>query len=165
MHGPLAAGPMKPTARSGHEQNAECKRTPSGASLIEWHVTESGCGPTPPAPLGPFYRRNAPFRSRIVGPKEPGMPLIVSGRVLGAPDCSPISDAVLDVWQTNRRGLYSRILGFGGFFLRGRLRTSQDGILLSLTTAIKPTSSSRFTTLGTSFMGINEAATAIGLRL
>lgn len=90
-------------------------------------VKDRGYEPTPSAPLGPFYRRNAPFRSRIARPNEPGAPLIVSGRVLGAPACSPIPEAVLDVWQTNRRGLYSRILGFGEFFLRGRLRTSQEG--------------------------------------
>jgi catechol 1,2-dioxygenase len=90
-------------------------------------MNERGCEPTPSAPRGPFYRRNAPFRSRITRSSEPGTPLIVSGRVLGSPRCSPLPEGVLDVWQTNRRGLYSRILGFGEFFLRGRLRTSQDG--------------------------------------
>lgn len=90
-------------------------------------MTRNGCDPTPAAPRGPFYRRDAPFRSRIARPNEPGTTLIVSGRVLGAPQCSPIPAATLDVWQTNRRGLYSRILGFGEFFLRGRLRASHDG--------------------------------------
>ncbi len=90
-------------------------------------MEQGRCEPTPVAPRGPFYRRNAPFRSRIAGPGQAGTPLIVSGRVLGEPNCDPIPGALLDVWQTNHRGIYSRISGLGRSWLRGRLHAAEDG--------------------------------------
>jgi len=64
---------------------------------------------------------------------EPGEPLSISGIVTALPDCRPITDAVLDVWQTNARGLYSNLLGLArrsnshAFNLRGRLRSDDTG--------------------------------------
>src|SRR5437016_3166869 len=83
---------------------------------------------------GPFYRANAPFRQlHLCSSFEPGLPLTLSGRVMGRLDCAPLKDAVLDVWQANARGLYSNMLGLGKsknpktFRLRGRFLTDSEG--------------------------------------
>ena len=91
------------------------------------------CLPTADNVRGPFYRPNAPFRDRLCPIDEPGDPIAIDGRVTGLPECRPLPGAVLDVWQTNARGFYSNMLGFGNpadpktFHLRGRLRTDGDG--------------------------------------
>ena len=71
---------------------------------------------------GPFYREGAPFRIDLAEPDEPGERLTVAGRVIGLPDCEPLDDAVLDVWQTNARGFYSNMLGIGLGSARQRFR-------------------------------------------
>jgi catechol 1,2-dioxygenase len=91
------------------------------------------CVPTADNVRGPFYRSNAPFRERLCPIDEPGEPLMVHGIVSGLPTCDPLAGAVLDVWQTNARGFYSNMLGFGNpakpkaYHLRGRIRTAADG--------------------------------------
>jgi protocatechuate 3,4-dioxygenase beta subunit len=57
---------------------------------------------------GPFYRPGAPLASTPVtlcGDDEPGEVLFVSGQVRSAGG-GPLAEALLDVWQTNQRGLY-----------------------------------------------------------
>ena len=91
------------------------------------------CQPTADAVRGPLYRRDAPWRTRLCPADEPGEPLSISGTVTAAMDCRPIADATLDIWQTNRRGLYSNLLGRenpsrpGTFNLRGRIKTDNEG--------------------------------------
>ncbi len=83
---------------------------------------------TPPLPRtvanpeGPFYLPNAPERTSLAAPGIPGTPLVVTGRVL-APDCAPISGALLDFWQTDAQGNYDN----QGFQLRGRQFTDETG--------------------------------------
>jgi catechol 1,2-dioxygenase len=58
---------------------------------------------------GPFYRPGAPMASppvALCAPDEPGEVLLVSGQVRAAADGSPLAGALLDIWQTNRHGLY-----------------------------------------------------------
>jgi catechol 1,2-dioxygenase len=91
------------------------------------------CLPTADATRGPLYRRGAPWRTRLCPIDEPGEPLSISGMVTTSVDCRPIPNAILDIWQTNSRGLYSNLLGFGdpsnprAFNLRGRLMSDHDG--------------------------------------
>ncbi len=91
------------------------------------------CLPTADNVRGPFYRPGAPFRERLCPADEPGEPLVLSGAVTALPSCRPVGGAVLDVWQTNARGLYSNMLGLGNpahpktFHLRGCVRTDGDG--------------------------------------
>jgi catechol 1,2-dioxygenase len=91
------------------------------------------CQPTADATRGPLHRRNAPWRTRLCPADEPGEPLSIAGTVTGAQDCRPITDATLDVWQTNARGLYSNLLGLenpsrpGTFNLRGRIKSDNAG--------------------------------------
>jgi catechol 1,2-dioxygenase len=91
------------------------------------------CVPTADATLGPLYRRGAPWRTRLCPPDEPGEPLSISGTVTTSADCRPIASALLDIWQTNARGLYSNLLGLAkpsnprAFNLRGRLTSDANG--------------------------------------
>jgi protocatechuate 3,4-dioxygenase beta subunit len=75
--------------------------------------------------LGPAYRKDAPFRTRLCDPGEPGTPLSMGGTVSDAATCKPLRDVVLDVWQVNARGDYD--MDSGAFHLRGRLRTDAVG--------------------------------------
>ena len=91
------------------------------------------CLPTADTVRGPFYRRGAPWRTRLCPIDEPGEPLSISGTIIVLPDCRPVTDAVVDVWQTNTRGLYSNLFGLArrsnarAFNLRGRLRSDDAG--------------------------------------
>ena len=91
------------------------------------------CQPTASATAGPLYRRGAPWRSRLCPIEEPGEPLSISGRVTASTDCRPVANAMLDIWQTNARGLYSNLLGRddpsapGAFNLRGRTMSDDEG--------------------------------------
>jgi catechol 1,2-dioxygenase len=63
-------------------------------------------GPTEDCILGPYYRAGAPFRGKVTPPLEPGVVLLVSGRVWGYDTRRPLAGACLDVWQANARGRY-----------------------------------------------------------
>jgi len=67
---------------------------PTGATV---HAAQ--CQPTPWDEIGPFYRPNAPVRSSI------GKGYVLSGTVRSV-DCSPISSARIEVWQTGPDGNY-----------------------------------------------------------
>jgi protocatechuate 3,4-dioxygenase beta subunit len=73
---------------------------------------------------GPFYRKNAPFRSKLADGIK-GAPLVISGRVL-TPGGNPLRDAVVDVWHADGAGDYDN--NSDNFFLRGRIRTDKEGL-------------------------------------
>src|SRR3954447_2827577 len=77
---------------------------------------------TPACELGPFYKKNGPDTRamRIAG--DPGLPLAVSGGVLGAGG-EPMPEATLEVWHTDHRGLYD----IDGYRYRARLAAGPDG--------------------------------------
>jgi protocatechuate 3,4-dioxygenase beta subunit len=56
--------------------------------------------------LGPYHRPGAPFRAKITPPLEPGVVLLVGGRVWGVDTRKPLAGARLDVWQANAAGRY-----------------------------------------------------------
>src|SRR5207249_243732 len=82
---------------------------------------------------GPFYRRGAPWRTRLCPIDEPGDMLSMSGTVTTGPECRPVADATLDIWQTNSKGLYSNFFGLDAFAnprtfnLRGRMKSDGRG--------------------------------------
>lgn len=59
-----------------------------------------GCPPTRPDEIGPFYRPNAPVRSKI------GSGYVLSGTVRSSVDCRPIPGARIEVWQAGPGGDY-----------------------------------------------------------
>lgn len=73
------------------------------ALMSLWLAAAAGsaaCVPTRPDALGPFYRPNAPVRTSV------GRGYVLSGRVLGAPDCRPVPRARLEFWLAGPDGRY-----------------------------------------------------------
>lgn len=89
----------------------------------------AACDPTSRTSEGPYYRAGAPFRTAIAEGVE-GEPLVVTGRVVAGPDCEPVANAVLDVWQADANGKYDVNLTAAdraAYRLRGKVRTTEDG--------------------------------------
>ena len=89
----------------------------------------AACDPTSRTSEGPYYRAGAPFRTAIAEGVE-GEPLVVSGRVVAGPDCAPVANAVLDVWQADANGKYDvnlTAVDRAAYRLRGKVRTAEDG--------------------------------------
>jgi protocatechuate 3,4-dioxygenase beta subunit len=62
--------------------------------------SHSKCEPTPADYLGPFYEANAPVRSRV------GKGYQLTGLVISSADCTPIAEAVIELWLTGPGGSY-----------------------------------------------------------
>jgi catechol 1,2-dioxygenase len=56
--------------------------------------------------LGPYHRQGAPYRAKVTPPLEPGVVLLISGRVWAIDKRKPLPAARLDIWQANARGRY-----------------------------------------------------------
>jgi catechol 1,2-dioxygenase len=69
---------------------------------------------------GPFYKPDAPWRSKLLEKDE--KTLTISGTVFG-PGKKPLANAVVDVWHADAKGDYDN----DGFKHRGRLKTDKDG--------------------------------------
>ena len=80
--------------------------------------------------LGPFYRAGAPWEpngANISRGADDGDPAHIHGRVLDTSG-APVDGAVLDVWGTNRNGLYENVdPSQPDYNLRGRFRSGADG--------------------------------------
>jgi protocatechuate 3,4-dioxygenase beta subunit len=89
------------------------------------------CRLTPRDGLGPFYKPNAPAQAELCASGSGGKErLIVTGRVLGVPDCKPLAGAVVEVWQADARGDYSQVGAKpddAGCLLRASLPTDAEG--------------------------------------
>ena len=70
---------------------------------------------------GPYYLAGAPQKEKL-GEFLDGQRLIISGNVLDT-DCNPVSNAIVDVWQTDSDGKYH----FENFVLRGKVHANDDG--------------------------------------
>ena len=83
---------------------------------------DAACEPTRGDNKGPFYLSGAPRRTVIAGASEPGERLRVEGRVLAADCKTPLTGALVDVWQADASGEYH---GKGeDFRLRGQILTN-----------------------------------------
>jgi protocatechuate 3,4-dioxygenase beta subunit len=60
---------------------------------------------TPPAALGPFYKKKAPTSNKLRAAGDPGLPLVVSGEVFSSRG-DRLSAATVEVWQTDHLGFY-----------------------------------------------------------
>lgn len=56
--------------------------------------------------LGPYYREGAAFRGKVTPPLEPGVVMLVRGRVWGLDTREPLAGAVIDLWQADHEGRY-----------------------------------------------------------
>lgn len=78
--------------------------------------------PTPPNSLGPFYKRLAPTTATLRAPRDPGLPLSLSGQVFDTRG-DVLSDAMIEIWQTDHFGLYD----VDGYRYRGKLPSDSSG--------------------------------------
>ncbi|HKR00458.1 MAG TPA: hypothetical protein VJT09_07280 [Pyrinomonadaceae bacterium] len=78
--------------------------------------------PTPSNTLGPFYKKGAPRRERLIEPNEQGVPLLVSGRVINT-DGQALSGATLEVFHADHYGEYD----LEGFRHRGEIPVGAEG--------------------------------------
>jgi protocatechuate 3,4-dioxygenase beta subunit len=74
------------------------------------------CRPTPEDALGPFYRPDAPFRSKV------GEGYRLTGQVLSAADCRSLPRAAIEFWLIGPHGAYDDahratvFAGLGGWY-------------------------------------------------
>jgi len=79
------------------------------------------CSPTAWDEIGPFYRPNAPVRTRI------GTGYVLSGTVRSAGDCRPLHNVRIEIWHAGPDGTYDdahRATIFSDHAGRYRLQTS-----------------------------------------
>jgi catechol 1,2-dioxygenase len=95
-------------------------------------AAEKSCQLTEADIIGPFYRFGAPFQSKLAGANEPGERLIIAGKVYSSDCRSPLPNALIEVWQANKAGLYDtdkpgNFTEHVDFHLRGMMLTDQQG--------------------------------------
>jgi catechol 1,2-dioxygenase len=88
---------------------------------------QTACLPTTRDAKGPYWEAGAPVRPlQIAGAGEPGVRLLVDGRILG-PDCrTPLAGYAVDVWQADAEGNYY-VAGNSDYRLRGKVKTDAKG--------------------------------------
>lgn len=93
--------------------------------LYSFNASAGRCFPTQNDVEGPYYLPDAPFRTGIAGPDEPGDRLTIKGAVLDSDCRTPLKEALVEVWQTDAGGRY--YYRDEGYRLRGQLRTDKKG--------------------------------------
>ncbi len=93
-------------------------------------ITKNDCGDTitPPVPEGPYYKDEQLNRSDITEGLA-GVPITYIFKVEDS-HCQPIQDAIVDIWQCNKEGVYSDFSAqntSGQKWLRGFQKTGADG--------------------------------------
>ncbi len=68
------------------------------ASAAWLPASQPTCAPTRPDAEGPFYKANAPERSRT------GKGFVITGTVKSASDCAPLGGARIEWWSANSKG-------------------------------------------------------------
>lgn len=97
----------------------------SVAGCVATPTLAQQCRVTPRDQLGPFYLRNAPEQNDLCVSGSGGKArLLVTGRVLGVPDCKPLAGALVEVWHADANGDYS------GFNASARGKTDDPQCLL-----------------------------------
>jgi protocatechuate 3,4-dioxygenase beta subunit len=77
---------------------------------------------TPAQTEGPYYTPNTPERSNLVEAGMGGTRLLVTGKVINQ-DCEPMSNVMLDFWQTDDQGEYDNV----GYRMRGHQFSDKNG--------------------------------------
>lgn len=90
-------------------------------SIFIMQNSNFACSITENNPQGPYYIAGAPYKEKL-GEEISGQRLIISGNVLNQ-DCNPVSNAIIDVWQTDSNGNYY----FEDFTLRGKITADNNG--------------------------------------
>ena len=94
-------------------------------------VLDRSCELAPSLTPGPFYL-DLDLLRRDITEGLPGFPMSLILRIVDASDCSPIRDAVVDIWHADALGRYSGIPGEGTegeTWMRGIQITSAEGLV------------------------------------
>jgi len=78
--------------------------------------------PTPSNTLGPFYKKGAPRTERLIERNEPGVPLLVTGRIINT-DGQSLPTATIEVFHSDHHGDYDN----QGFHHRGQIPVHDSG--------------------------------------
>lgn len=123
-------GPEPQASDGGLQEVLLREPTPEIPSKQEPFPEPQRCALTEDNIEGPYYRENAPWKTRLGEANEPGVPLRISGVVMDA-SCQPIPDAIVDVWQANNKGSYDNDGQNDppnqAFHMRGRMKTNAKG--------------------------------------
>jgi catechol 1,2-dioxygenase len=95
-------------------------------------VAAESCRLTESDIIGPFYRFGAPFQTKLAGPDEPGERIVIAGKVYSSDCRSVLPNALIEVWQANKAGLYDtdtpgNFTERVDFHLRGMMLTDHQG--------------------------------------
>ena len=107
---------------------------PGSKVTVASFANAGSCAVTPRQTEGPYYIDVDKIRADIREDRE-GTPLRVGVRVLDADGCTPVKDAVFEIWHCDAGGLYSGFEEAAGEarFLRGAQVTDADGIAVITT--------------------------------
>jgi hypothetical protein len=71
-----------------------------------WQKSEQEASkPTPEEVLGPFYKKHAPNVKNLRGAGDPGIPLLVTGKIVNTRG-EAITGARVDIWHADHHGRY-----------------------------------------------------------
>lgn len=87
---------------SGGSTDAADSSTGGDPGTDSGETGEPVCEATDPDIEGPFYRPDIPIRDNLDLYDDPGIPLVLQGRVLNE-DCAPLANAVVELWQASPR--------------------------------------------------------------
>ena len=108
----------------------------AGAALVGLPVlslSAAACAKSPGTRAGstPIEKETAAlsWSAVLIGAGEPGVPMIVTGRILAADGKTPVEGVTLHVYHTDARGLYSDRPGGGSNDprIKGSMKTDKDG--------------------------------------
>jgi len=107
----------------------------AGTTLLmpRWVAAAQACRTTASDDIGPFFEPGAPLRTDLAPRDEPGDPIHVRVRFVGADCRSPLPGAYFGVWHADAKGEYHDKTE--GYRLRGRMRANDSGEL-SFTTIV-----------------------------
>jgi catechol 1,2-dioxygenase len=111
--------PAAPDGEIGHEVD-------EGDVAMTEEAWTSCSTPTTRDAEGPYFEAGSPVRSlRIAALDEPGVRLIVEGRLVG-PDCRALRGYGIDIWQADKLGNYY-VGATSSFRLRGKVVSDAFG--------------------------------------
>jgi protocatechuate 3,4-dioxygenase beta subunit len=117
----------KVATTEGGTATVEPKSAPA-SSLVDKLDAAGSCAQTAEQTEGPYYFDADAIRSDIREGSK-GTRLALALRVREADGCTPIENAVVDLWHCDATGVYSGFeSGEGERFLRGAQATNEDGI-------------------------------------
>jgi len=125
--GACGSGDRNVATTDGGTATAGPKAT-AGGSLAEKLDAAGSCAQTAEQTEGPYYFDADAIRSDI-REGRPGTRLTLALRVRSGEDCTPVENAIVDIWHCDAGGVSSGFeSGEGERFLRGAQATDADGI-------------------------------------